>query len=70
MDELEAWAKFIPAVRETCLLAFTETWLSEVDQDEDLAISGFGNPLRLDRSGDHREEPRRGSESFCQSVVL
>lgn len=35
VDELEAWAKFKPEVRETCLLAFTETWLSEVDQDGD-----------------------------------
>lgn len=36
--------------RETCLLAFTETWLGERDRDKDLHITGFGHPVRLDRS--------------------
>lgn len=50
MDELEIYARWKREFRETCLLAFTETWLGERDRNEDLHITGFGPPIRLDRS--------------------
>ncbi|ROL41860.1 hypothetical protein DPX16_3488 [Anabarilius grahami] len=37
-DELEAWIKCKPGIRDTCLLAFSETWLRELDRDEDLIM--------------------------------
>lgn len=43
LDELEAWVKLTPEEKDTCLLAFTETWLSETDQDEVLSLNGFGS---------------------------
>lgn len=76
VDELEAWAKFKPEVREACLLAFTETWLSEADQDGDLAISGFGSPFRLDRSPEITGKSRGGgvclfvNRRYCNTVVI
>lgn len=35
IDELETYAKFKSEIKNTCLLAFTETWLSELDQDSE-----------------------------------
>ncbi|KAL7832775.1 hypothetical protein SRHO_G00297930 [Serrasalmus rhombeus] len=64
MDELEAWVKLRYEGREACLLAFTETWLSESDRDEELLISGFSSPLRLDRSPEITNKHRGGGLSF------
>lgn len=50
LDELEAWATFKHQVKDTCLLACTETWLGDLDQDQDLSLRGFGVPFRLDWS--------------------
>ncbi|KAK0155076.1 hypothetical protein N1851_002615 [Merluccius polli] len=44
MDELEAHSRCKRDFRETCLLAFTETWLGDADPNEDLHITGFGYP--------------------------
>ena len=49
-DELEAYVTCRKEYRETCLFAFTETWLGDRDTDHDLHITGFGTPIRLDRS--------------------
>lgn len=48
LDELEVWAKLKREIRETFLLAFTESWLSDLDRDEDFSLSGFGTLIRLD----------------------
>ena len=50
LDELEVWAKFKREVKETCLLAFTKTWLIKSDQGVDLLVSEFGRPFQLDQS--------------------
>lgn len=50
LDELEAYARCKREFKETCLLALTETWLGEADRDDELFISGFGYPIRMDRS--------------------
>ena len=76
VNELEASAKFKPEVWEACLLAFTETWLSEADQDEDLAISGFSSPLHRDRSPEITGKSRGGgvclfvNRRYCNTVVI
>lgn len=44
--EPEAWAKSKHEGKETCPLAFTETWL----RGWALSVSRFGSPFRLDRS--------------------
>ena len=49
LGELEVWAKLKREIKETCLLAFTESWLSDSDRNEDFSLSGFGIPIRLDR---------------------
>lgn len=48
-DELQAWVHYSHIFRNACILAFTETWLSDRDTDGDLEMDGFGIPTRLDR---------------------
>ncbi|KAJ8333740.1 hypothetical protein SKAU_G00410590 [Synaphobranchus kaupii] len=54
VDEMEIWAKFKQEIKEACLLAITEMWLNENDLDSDLALTGFGCPIRLDHSSEDR----------------
>ena len=49
LTDLEASVKFMFEFRESCLLCFTETWLNESINNDQLALSGFGTPIRLDR---------------------
>ncbi len=48
-EELQALVRFNHDFRESCILAFTESWLSNRDSNADLEIDGFGTPIRLDR---------------------
>lgn len=48
-DELQAMVKFQPDYRNVCVMAFTETWLSEGDSDSSLRLDDFGVPIRMDR---------------------
>lgn len=63
VDELEFWAKYICEITECCLLAITETWLNESNQDGDLSLTRFGCPIRLDRSSEATGKNRGGG--FC-----
>lgn len=38
VDELQGNVAFLKDFRDCCVLAFTETWLMENDQDTDLSI--------------------------------
>ena len=49
LDELQGIVCFPKDYKDCCVLAFTETWFTERDQDTELAIDGFGAPLHLDR---------------------
>ena len=49
VDDLQANVKFLSEYKSACLIAVTETWLKQQDLSPDLAIDGFGEPLRLDR---------------------
>ncbi|KAL7850264.1 hypothetical protein SRHO_G00196130 [Serrasalmus rhombeus] len=64
-NKMEAWVKFRHEGKEACLLTFTETWLSESDQDEELLISGFSSPFRLDRSPEITNKHCGGGVCFC-----
>ena len=76
LDELEVWATTKREGKETCLLAFSETWLGEADRDEDLSLSGFGSPFRLDRSTAITNKQRGGgvcfyvNKRYCNTVVI
>ncbi len=77
IDELEACAKFQREIKDTCLLAFTETWLSESDPDSGLELSGFGSPIRLDRSPEATGKSRGGggvcfcvNQRYCKTIVV
>lgn len=59
-DELEVWARIKGEIKETWLLALTETWLCDLDHDEVLSLSGFGSPLRLERSPEITGKTRGG----------
>lgn len=48
-EELLALMRFNQDFSESCILAFTESQLSNWDSDADLEINGFGTPIRLDR---------------------
>uniref|UniRef100_A0AAV2IWL7 Uncharacterized protein n=1 Tax=Knipowitschia caucasica TaxID=637954 RepID=A0AAV2IWL7_KNICA len=60
LDELEAWTTLRQEIKNACLLVFTESWLSESDRDEDLTLTGFGAPLRLDRNKEVTNKQRGG----------
>lgn len=64
IDGVELWTKTRGEIRESSLLAFTESWLTELDRDEDLSITGFGNPIRLDRSPEATGKSRGGGVCF------
>ncbi len=60
LDKLKAWATLRHEVKDTCLPAFTETWLNDLDQDMDLSLSGFGTMFWLDRSLEIANKQRGG----------
>lgn len=47
MDSLHGNIGQLCEYRDGCLMAFTETWLT--DSDSDALINGFGEPIQLDR---------------------
>ncbi|XP_076748101.1 filamin-A-like [Maylandia zebra] len=49
LDELQGNVRFQKDFRDSCVMAFSETWLTELDQDADFSIDGFGAPFRRDR---------------------
>ncbi|KAK3558278.1 hypothetical protein QTP86_013926 [Hemibagrus guttatus] len=49
VDELQGNVHYQKDFRNCCIMAFTETWLTECDRDTDMSIDGFGVPFRLDR---------------------
>lgn len=48
MDELQGNVRFQKGFKDCCLLAFSETWLTELDQDADMSIDRFGPESRRD----------------------
>lgn len=76
LDELEAWATVRQEIKNACLLFFTESWLNDADQDEDLSLSAFGTLLRLDRNREITNKMRGGgvccyiNKRYCQTVVV
>lgn len=64
IDELESLVKLRPEIKECCLLGITETWLNESDLDNDMALTGFGCPIRLDRSRETTGKSRGGGVCF------
>ncbi len=76
MDELQGNARFLKDYKDCCVMAFTETWLTERDQDSELVIGGFGAPRRLDRSGVVTGKAQGGgvclyvNQRYCMSVTV
>ena len=64
VDELEAYVTCMKEYREMCLFAFTETWLGDRDTDHELHITGFGYPIRLDRSQEITKTSTGGGVCF------
>ncbi len=75
-DELEAWVKWKPGIKDTSLLNLTETWLGEWDWDKNLNISRFGCPIRRNRDlGIMRKSCEGGvclyiNKRYCNTVVI
>jgi len=59
-DELQANVLHLREFRDACVLAFTETRLSDSDCDPSLEISGFGVPVRLDRDSEVTHKTQGG----------
>lgn len=59
-EELFALVRFNHDFSESCMLAFTESWLSNWDSDADLEINEFGTPIRLDRDATIRSKSMGG----------
>ena len=57
-------------------MAFTETWLTDCNQDNDLFIDGFGAPFRLDRKAEVTGKTQGGgvclyvNKQYCSSVTV
>lgn len=75
VDELQGNVHFQEDFRDCCVMAFTEIYLTEQDQDEDLSLSGFGAPYLLDRDTKVTGEGQvRGvclyiNLRYCNSVI-
>ncbi len=73
-DELQAMVKFQHDYRNVCLMALTETWLSEGDSDSGLRLDDFGVPVRMDRDARETGKVQEGGvclyirENWCKSV--
>lgn len=75
-DKLDIYSSFDKEFKKMSLLDFTETWLDNGDQDVDFNISGFGDPVHMDRSPLITNESTGGGLSFsinqryCNTTVL
>ncbi len=49
LDELQANVNYMHEYRNASILAFTETWLDDVMDNDELAIDGFTKPFPVDR---------------------
>lgn len=76
VDELQAHVRFQHEFRDACLLAITESWLTNCDSDADLALDGFGEPFRLDRDAGVTGKSQGGgvclfvNERWCKNVLV
>ncbi|KAK7915531.1 hypothetical protein WMY93_011292 [Mugilogobius chulae] len=76
LDELSGYVQFQKDFKECCVMAFTETWLTEQDQDADLRMDGFGPPFRLDRDAEATGKAQGGgvclhvNNRYCRSVTV
>ncbi len=76
VDELHGCVRFQKDFKDCCVLAFTETWLTEHDQDSNLFIDGFGVPFRLDRKSAVTRKSQGGgvclyfNKRYCNSVTV
>lgn len=76
VDELQAHVRFQHEFRDACLLAITESWLTNCDLDADLALDGFGEPFRLDRDAGVTGKSQGGgvclfvNERWCKNVLV
>ncbi|XP_074472561.1 uncharacterized protein LOC141756597 [Sebastes fasciatus] len=76
VDELQGNVRFQKDFMDCCIMAFTETWLTERDQDIDLLIDGFGAPFRLDRKAEVTGKTQGGgvclyvNKRYCSSVTV
>lgn len=75
-EELQALVRCNHDFRESCILAFTESWLTDYDSATDLEIDGFGSPLRLDRDASVTGKSSGGgvciyvNESWCNAKSI
>lgn len=64
-DELQAWVKWKPKIKETCLFAFSETW--QIGPGRGSKIKWVWKPnLYGPVTRDYQEEPRRRGVFLCQ----
>ena len=76
LDELQGNVRFLKDYKDCCVMAFTETWLTERDQDSDLMITGFGAPHRVDRNSEVTNKTQGGgvclyiNQRYCTSVTV
>lgn len=75
-DEVQAHVRYQHEFKEACILALTETWLGEADLDADIALDGFGTPLRMDRVAATTGKSRGGgvclyiNERWCKTTLV
>lgn len=76
LDELQACVNHQFEYRTASILALTETWLNDNDDDSSLHIDGFSSPIRLDRNRECTGKQHGGgvciyvNNSWCSTVIL
>lgn len=71
LDELQGNVRSLQDYRNSCVIALTESWLTEEVLDNDLCIDGFGIPFSLGQEcRNHSLIPRRGCVPLCQQELL
>lgn len=76
LDELQGNARFLQDFKNCCVMAFTESWCTERDNDNNLYIQGFGIHFRQDRNLDVTRKSRGGgvclyiNKRYCTSAKV
>lgn len=76
VDKLQGNVRWQKDFRDCCVMAFTETWLTERNQDSHLFIDGFEAPFCLDRKAEVTRKTQGGgvclyfNKRYCSSVTV
>ena len=70
LDELQGNVRFLQDYRNSCAMAFTESWLTEQDLDNGLSVDGFGIPFAQTGTRTSQVNPAVGVYAFMSTNAI